>query len=280
MVKFQIYSENCVNLRTWIGIMRPPVVDMNQKRFSAIVLTVLCCAAFFLRAGAHGFISYAPAKKFIDVEVHASAGMSSVTQNYGDCFPQIQNLNVNSGFSGSLGAQCVFGLSDFLGLGTGLDFSINNYNMDLSVVSADKLSMSALFIDNRYYYATFPVFARFSFNVAHSVRWVVDGGLYYAYGVGGTQKQRIYRAEINGMDELVPQIQYIKTPYFHSRNTFVNSFNRGDIGLHLATGLHFGKHLSVGAKFQIGFKNAARKNGIVNPSIHNYTFHGLVGYRF
>lgn len=226
------------------------------------------------------FVDYSAPKDFIEVEVHALGGGSSITQNYRGCFPQIQNLNVNMGYSLGLGARAVFGLRNYLGLGTELNLLLNNYNMDMAVLGSDHMSMSAVFVDNRFYYLNIPIFMSFRFNVAKSVRWNVDAGMYYAYGIGGTQKQRIYRAGINEMEELVPQVVNVKTGYFHSAETFINSFNRGDIGVHLGTSLNFGPHLSVGCKFQIGLKNSARKNGIVNPNIHNYNLHGVIGYRF
>lgn len=244
-----------------------------------IVLTIALITSI-LPAFSADFVDYSPAKRMLEVDVHAIAGTSSVIQNYKSKFPQIQNLNVNMGGSFGIGFRAVFGIREYLGFGTALDITLNNYNIDMAVLGTDRASMSAIFLDNQYYYANIPVFMSFRFNVAESVRWSVDAGFYYAYGFAGTQKQRIYRAEINAMDELVPQLENVKTDYFHSRESFINGFNRGDIGLHLATFMNFGPHLVVGAQYQIGIKNASRATGIINPSIHNHYFHGIIGYRF
>lgn len=244
------------------------------------VLTALALFFSALPMRSADFVDFSPAKRMLEIDVHALAGTSSVIQNYKSEFPQIQNLNVNMGGSFGAGFRAVFGIREYLGFGTALNVTLNNYNIDMAVIGSDNMSMSAVFIDNRFYYVNIPIFMSFRFKVDKSVRWSVDAGLYYAYGFAGTQKQRIYRADINAMDEIVPQLENIKTDYFHSRESFINGFNRGDLGLHLATFMNFGPHLTVGVQYQIGIKNASRATGVVNPSIHNHSFHGIVGYRF
>lgn len=225
-------------------------------------------------------MDFSRAKKMLEVDVHAMGGISSVFQNYKSHFPQIQNLNVNLGESVGAGFRAVFGLRGYLGFGTALDITTNSYNIDMAVIGNDNASMSAVFLDNRTYTVNVPVFVSFRFNVDKSVRWSVDAGMYYSYGFAGKQKQRIYRAEINAMDELVPQVELTKTDYYHSPATFINGYNRGDLGVHIATYINFGPHLVVGARYQIGCKNSSRALGVINPSIHNQYFHGVVGYRF
>lgn len=74
-----------------------------------------------------------------------------------------------------LGAKAVFGIRDFFGIGTAANFFWNQYNIDMAVVGADNTSMSAVFVNNRNFTFNVPVFVSFRFNVAHSVRWNVDG---------------------------------------------------------------------------------------------------------
>lgn len=248
-----------------------------KKLIAFLYIALTICS---LRTEAADFVDLSPARRFIEVDVHALGGIGSITNNYKKHFPQIQNLNVNMGESLGLGFRAVFGLKEFFGFGTAIDVTTNKYNIDMAVVGTDQLSMSSMFIDNRTYYVNFPVFLSFRFNVDKSVRWSVDGGFYYAYGFGGSQKQRIYRADVNEMDELVPQVIDLKTSYFHSPQTFINAYNRGDLGLHLASYINFGPHLVVGVRYQLGLKNTSRPLGVVNPSIRNHYFQGSVGYRF
>lgn len=252
---------------------------MNTKNVYRCLLTfVLCLASLVSRAG--DFVDFSKANRFIEVDVHALAGVSSIFQNYQTKFPQIQNLNINNGGSFGVGGKAVLGIRNYLGFGTAIDVLVNNYNYDMAILGSDNMSMSSVFIDNRNFFVNIPVFLSFRFNVDNNVRWNVDLGMYYAYGFAGTQKQRIYRAQINAMDELVPELVNLKTDYFHSSSTFISPFNRGELGLHLATSLNFGKHLIVGARMQIDFKNSARHSGIETPYVRPFYFHGTIGYRF
>lgn len=252
--------------------------DMAKKISVAALFILISMLA--IRSAAQDFVDTSKAKRFLEIDAHAFGGLSSVIQDYKSHFSQIQDLNVNVGESFGAGFRAVIGIREFLGFGTAIDLTRNKYNIDMAVMGTDRASMSAVFIDNRTYTVNIPVFMSFRFNVDKSVRWSVDAGFYYAYGFAGTQKQRIYRADVNAMEELVPQIVNISTDYYHSPNTFINAYNRGDIGLHLATYVNFGPHLIIGARYQIGMKNSSRSLGVINPSIHNHYFHGVVGYRF
>ena len=250
------------------------------NRITSAILVVSAIVFGSLVAHSGDFVDFSPAKEFIELDAYAIAGTSNVIQNYSSEFPQIQNLSVNMGASLGLGARAVFGFREYLGLGTSLNLMVNNYSVDMAVLGSDNRSMSSVYIDNQFYSLNIPVFMSFRFNIDKSVRWVVDGGFYYAYGFAGTQKQHIYRAEMNAMNELVPQLVSIKTDYFHSHETFINSFNRGDIGLHIATQMNFGSHFIVGIQYQLGLKNSSQTYGISNPSVHNQYLHAKVGYRF
>ncbi len=253
---------------------------MLSKISSRIKICLALLLFSTIQSHAVDFVDFSKAKRTLEVDVHALGGVSTMAQNYESKFPQIQNLNVNMGASLGVGARAVFGLREYFGFGTAFDLMLNNNNIDMAVLGDDNSSMSSVFIDNRFYYINIPLFVSFRFNVARNVRWNVDAGFYYAYGFAGTQKQRIYRTELNEMDEFVAQMVNIKTDYFHSPDTFINSFNRGDIGFHMATSLNFGRHLLVGMKFQAGMKNSARQNGLINPSVRNVYLHAVVGYRF
>lgn len=245
-----------------------------------LISTIALFKAWLPCSATDNLISYGPSPKLLDVQVHILGGGSSVTQNYNKIYPRIQNQNVNMGNSWGLGAKAVFGIRDFFGFGTAIDVMLNNYNIDMAIVGSENTSMSAVFVNNRNYTINVPLFASLRMNVGQRVRWNVDLGFYYSFGFAGRQRQEIYRAEINSVDELVPEIEKISTDYYHSPRTLFNVFNRGDIGLHFSSSLDFGKHVTVGVQTQYGFKNAARPNGVDKPSIHNYSLHGTLGYRF
>ncbi len=254
----------------------------NMKALKIIATSVVALAGALTSASAGDLkLDTAPASRFIEVDVHALGGGGSVTQNYCKLFPQIENLNVNMGGNFGIGGRAVFGLREYLGLGTAIDFTVTNYDTDMLVYGqADSEGISAAYIDNIIYKVTVPVFVSLRFNVDRSVRWNIDAGLYYSYGLGGRQKQKIFRGEINAMGELVTERENLTTDYYHSGATFINVYNRGDIGVHIGTSLNFGPHLLVGGQLQYGFKNSARKTGVVDPRVHNLSVNAVLGYRF
>lgn len=246
---------------------------------------IMASAMLLCSIGANGqepaFFQRGPAPKFIETEVHAIAGTATVISNYKSCFPQIENMRTNMGHVLGLGARGVFGLRDYLGFGTEINLIHSSYTMDMAVVSPGTQTMSAVYLNNDMWYANIPVFVSFRFNVAHSVRWNVDCGAYYAFGFAGKQRQVLYRGSVNALDEFVMEKIDRKMDYFHCDDTFENVFLRGDIGFYLGTSLNFGPHLVVGCKAQIGVKNTASSpNGVEHPQVHNVNFAGTLGYRF
>ena len=116
-----------------------------KLRLYVLAMTVLAVMSVVVEDASARFVDYSAPSKFIEVDVHALGGGSSVTQNYRGCFPQIQNLNVNMGYSLGVGARAVFGFRNYLGFGTELDLLLNNYNIDMAVLGSDNMSMSAVF---------------------------------------------------------------------------------------------------------------------------------------
>ena len=70
-----------------------------KLRLYVLAMTVLAVMSVVVEDASARFVDYSAPSKFIEVDVHALGGGSSVTQNYRGCFPQIQNLNVNMGYS-------------------------------------------------------------------------------------------------------------------------------------------------------------------------------------
>ena len=215
---------------------------------------------------------------FIDFEVHALVGGSYLTENYMSCYPEISDLNTSIGPAFGIGAGVRFNIRNYIGLGTELNFTRNAYKMDMAVVGQH--SVSNVFQRNTYYKLDFPVYVSFLFDLSGTVKWNVDGGLYYSYGVGGTQKSNIYDTRSNELGQLMMSVTPLKADFYNDHRAFINSYDRGDIGLHLATGLTFARHLRVGVRAHIGFSNLANSTGIIKPSSHTLDFLGSVGWEF
>lgn len=249
----------------------------SVRVFILLIFSVVALSSYHSRAQ---FIDFGPARDFLEFDAHVHVGGSGVFQNYIKKFPQIRELNTMAGTSYGAGARAVFGLRDFLGLGTELNLNLDGYSMDFAISNEDGTNISNVFLRNRYLYAHIPLFISFRFNVSGSIRLHFDLGLYYEYGLFGKQSQSIYSNELNELGQLVPLNVFQKSNYFNSTETFINSFYHSDLGLHLALGLRLGRHITVGAKFGIGMKNISFTDGIKNPSVRNYNIWGVAGYQF
>lgn len=220
--------------------------------------------------------------KFLEPYVNIMVGASGVSQNFGSRFSSISELNVSAGVTGAMGGGVVFGIRDFLGLGTEMNFAFNNWRMDMMVSGDATTSPATIFLRNHYYTLNVPVYVSVRFNPARKLRWNVDGGLYFSFGLGGSQKQSITKSYINALGQLVTEDIDTKSGYFQDSDAFICSSKRTDIGLHLGTSLTFSGRFSVGVRTHIGFKNMAEMSasGIVRPSIHNVNVWGVAAWHF
>lgn len=252
-----------------------------MSHFHKLILLFVSLSISF-GAGAREFVDFGPAPEFLEVSVHALGGSSMITENYMGCFSEITEMNTSGGLTVGGGITAVFGIKDWLGIGTELNLLSQRYRADMAVSNDDATSISNIFLKNSTTVANIPIYMQFRFNVASGVRWTVDAGLYYSYGLHGRQKQSIYSSQVNSMGQLVNNRLTSKVHYYNSQSTFINTYHRSDIGFHLATGLQFSRKISVGARIDIGLKNVAHikgNAGIVCPNIHNIGYSFTIGYR-
>lgn len=249
-----------------------------------IVITAAIITATALRSVAADnapFVSHAAPSKFIDLDIHAMIGGSTVTQNYSDCFSAISEINLSMGTAFGIGATARFSFTNFIGMGVEANFMINNYRMSLAVADDDATSITNCFVRNHYYTANFPVYISLNFNLGSVVRWNIDAGLYYTYGLSGRSKSTLYNARVNELGQLITSVTNQKASYYNSPDAFIASSYRGDIGLHIATGFTFMRRYSVGVRSQIGFKNESHAyNAIKQPNVHNINLLCSLGYHF
>ncbi len=256
-------------------------IETILKRIGLTAVAIVMAFSSTFAAEPRPFFDTGAANRFLETSVHLLGGGSTIIQNYRSTFSAIENINTNMGIMAGVGARATFGIKGFLGLTTEMNIVARNYNLDMSVLGSGITSMSAVYINSRAWIANIPVLMTLRFNVARSVVWLIDVGGYYSYGFAGHQRQRYYVGTINELGQLVGERIDVKSPYFSSGKTFQNSFRRGDIGIHIGTGLNLGPHLTVGARLQIGLKNVSfTQNGVKNPHIHNLDINGMIGWRF
>lgn len=252
-----------------------------MKKILTSLLCMLMAAAIAAPAADLPFVNHGRAPRFIDFEVHGLIGASTVSQNYQSCFPQISQMALTSGMAGGLGAGARTWFSDFVALGMEFNFLVNHYSNNLAVTADDATSITNVFVRNRFYTLNFPVYVTFNFNVSHNIRWNIDVGGYYTYGATGRSRATFYSAQVNPVGQLITTVTSSRTDYYNSPETFIASSRRGDIGLHLATGLKFRNLISIGLRMELGIKNAARAyNAVKIPNVHNFAYFGTLGWCF
>lgn len=250
-----------------------------MRRFLLPVLMLLL-VMLTAKASEPGMVDHGRPAKFIDMDVHILAGGSYMTENYVSCYPEISDLNTSMRPAFGVGVGARFNVRGFLGLGTELNVTRNCFNMDMAVIGSGGQSVSNVFQRNTYYKVDIPVYVTFLFNLSQTVRWNVDGGLYYSYGLSGKQKNTIYDTRVNDLGQLMMSVTPYEADFYNDSNAFINSYDRGDIGLHLATGLIFSGHFKVGIRTHIGMSNLANSIGLVRPASHTLDFMTTIGWQF
>ena len=243
------------------------------------VITIIQILLPSLMASAQ-LIDHSVAEKFLDTEAHLLVGGSYVTDNYKSCYPQITDLNNSMGTAWGIGVGVKFNISSFLGIGTEFNYIRNSGKMDIAVTGDGEPNVSNVFIKNTYRIIDIPIYSSFNFNLASSVKWNVDGGIYMSLGSGGKQKATLYNCKVNDLGQLITIVSHQKANCYKDDKAFINSYRDFDIGLHLATGLTFVKKISIGARAHFGFRNVAMSDGIVKPNAHNINFFITAGYHF
>lgn len=248
-----------------------------MKRIVFLIVALMATAA----AGAVPFINHGKPVDLLNLNVHVMVGGAEVTQNFMSTYPEISELDMSMGTSLGFGATAEISFTDFLGLGVQTNVVINNYRTNLAVANDDGQSMSSVFIKNHYYTLNFPVYFTTRFNLGSMVRWNVDAGLYYSYGLGGNSKATIFNAQKNDLGQLTQTVSRQKADYYNSDRAFLTSSYRSDIGLHLATGFLIARKVHLGLSFQIGFKNVSHVyNAAARPCMHNINFFVSGAYCF
>lgn len=255
---------------------------LRSFRSSAAAALLAVAATASPEAAARDFFDNGPADKFLSLEVHALIGGSTTLQNYAGTFDAISSYDQHTGFSGGAGAVATFGLRDWLGLATELNFLVNNSSATVLVAGSGDTPFSAMTLKNRYYTLNVPVYLKVNFNIADRARWNVMGGFYYSLGLDGYQKQNIYTSYVNTFGQLVNIHDTLRPDYYRSSGAFINSCYRADWGLTFGTGFDLGSHVAVGFRAMIGLRNIAyiTDAGTQKPSIHSTAFYGTLGYRF
>ena len=212
-------------------------------------------------------------------------GFFTVRQNYAKQLSNVTSFNLTPGNTFAFGAEALLNVRNFFAIGTGLDFSVNNYDFNLTMLDnsewASAMNLNTLYADNRFYSLDIPVFMRFSVDLSEErkVRWINEVGAYLSYGVGGHTNISTYRSTINPLGQLQVSHGEYKNSYFNDEQGIINEVDRTDGGFHLATGITVSRFVFK-CTFHAGMRNLARNFGVLNTKLYNMSVLFKAGYQF
>ena len=149
------------------------------------------------------FVDVSSAPRLVTIGLHVSDGISTIRQNYPSQIGTVGSFTLTPGNSFAVGATAVMNINNFIGIGTSLDFSINNYYYSLTLLNENGQTgtLTSMYTSNRYTSLDIPVYAQLSFNIGSQVRWVNRVGLFYSRGLGGYTDNSTYRSATNELGQ-------------------------------------------------------------------------------
>lgn len=215
---------------------------------------------------------------FIEINVHAGAGLSSVLQNYGSAISNISDFFFSPGVLMRGGLDVRFNIRNSFGIGTGLDFGINNSRYAMSIVSDAATSINSLYVSNHFYDLTVPVYVSFRFNMGRHTTWSVDPGWYFSKGIGGHSKLSGYTSGENSLGQPIVTPTSYEHKYFNSGKPFINSVKSFDNGPRLALSLMFRHRVTFSVVGQLSAFNLAYRNESLPVKYRHVSLCFLLGY--
>jgi len=197
-------------------------------------------------------------------------GINSSNQTNGS---DLLTSNVDSwGIGFEAGAVFDINIRDFFTLQPGIFFSIRNNKYCHSIISYDHEMAMLSTISNegktRHTTFTIPVLASFRFNLSDELRWQVDAGPYFEFGLGGYDKG-------NFLQMSNPQAGNNRYSMFN--NAYYDIRRKFDWGLKVGTGLRFKEHYYAGVHYEAGFCRVYKSK---EAGGHNKGWMFTLGYDF
>ncbi len=253
-----------------------------KKSVIILLVTLLGCLS---QASAQPMLDTSRPARLLNLDVHVGDGVFTVRQNYARQLVNVTSFTLTPGNTFAIGAEALLNVRNFFGIGTGLDFAVNNYDFNATMLddgqNGTMANLNTLYSDNRFYTIDIPIYMRFSFDLSHDrrIRWINEAGAYIRYGVGGRTDISTYRSSINPLGQLQVTYANYHNSYFDDDSGIINKICRSDAGFHLATGLTFNRFMIKGV-FHAGLRNIARNFGVLDTKVHTMSMIFKAGYIF
>lgn len=251
-----------------------------KKLIIRFALTVACLTPSLPAYSTEPFIDTARSDHFIELGVHIGDGASTIRQNYSAQIPNVTDLILTPGNRFDVGFTAVLPLRNFFGIGTGIDFNVNNYYWSMTTLDRTSGSMGVINARSRYYTIELPAYLQFRFNLGSSVQWRNELGIYLDLGAGGHQVLKSLSSYTNELGQSQVTETSYRQKYYTMDDAAINGFNDLDWGMRLATSVVVRRHWSVGCVFNVGTRDVARNTGVFDVRVHNMNVTFKLGYIF
>lgn len=247
----------------------------KSMAFASLILFLGCVSA-----SAADFFNTSTAPKPLSIGVRF--GITSSTQgiNLNKLYSDTKKGYTEWGTGFEAGAVVNLNIRDYLTLQPGFFFQNRSY--DYTIISANMSTgtLADRFGHTRSYYFQIPVLASFRFNLSDDVRWHIDLGPYFAFGLGGKNKMETF-ATVVGDPVIVENKQYERDFFTDSDGNMIG-MKTYDWGIKWGTAFTFKNHYYFGIHYSMGFRNLANNhaNFLKDPSAKNKSWTFTLGYDF
>ncbi|MBE6318324.1 MAG: PorT family protein [Bacteroidales bacterium] len=253
---------------------------MKQGKKILCIICLMLMSVFVGVSQNHKFMNLDTASRFIECDVHALVGVSVFAQDYQKHVPMMSEVSSSPGCGWGIGATVRFALKDYLAIGTQLDVLALNNKYSMIMVDPNNHSQISAIVTNQSYCISIPVFASLRFNIDENVKWNIDLGCYYNFGIGGTQKGDTYTTFKNNIGQVVTEYKHYKWDYYNEKHPLIHGIDDIDFGFIIGTGILVYNHYKVGVEARICTKNATTDEGTIRPNVKSHLLAMKIGYQF
>lgn len=245
-----------------------------------IILTLAATATASAVMAQSALLDTSRPQKTVEIGISVGDGINTITQNISTAVPDVTEFSLTPGNRFTAGLTALMPIRRFFGIGTAIDFSVNNYNWNLTTLDRDEGTLTSLYTSNRYYTVDIPVYLQFSLNLGSRVRWTNDLGMYISLAAGGDSKTRSYTSWTNSLGQSQVTDASFSRKYFNDDDPVIFGIKGTDTGLHIATGIVVSDHYAVKAEFRTGFTDIAKNYGVLDVHAHSMSLTFKAAYIF
>lgn len=226
------------------------------------------------------FYDPAPDSRLIEVNPNVAVGISSLMLNFQSAIPGVSNFMLAPGVLMRAGVDVRFNLNRSLGLGTGLEFGINNVDYSMGLIDNSSGSVTSIFMNKHFYDMQMPVFVSMRFSIDRRILWDVCAGAYISYGIGGKMKASGYTSGENAIGQPIVTHAEHEIDYFDADRPLFCGVKRTDWGPRVGTGLVYKRQWTFHAILQLSASNLAVNQGVLDLKYRNFSLAFQFGYIF